>query len=338
MSVHATDVSKSNTKRQSGWGTTVPVLPHRVEWPTIAVAIAIWGGFALVVTQHDRLPTPLVVVLLAVLAAWYGSLQHEVIHGHPTPWRIVNTALAAVPLGLVVPFTAYRDSHLAHHAAPDLTVPGLDPESFYVDAATWERCGPVRRAALRSLRTLAGRVVLGPFVQAATCWRGLIRQAGSPRGAVALATHIAGVVVVMMLVGAAGLSPWVYMLGAAWLGGGLALVRSFVEHRWTAAGTRSAVVEAGPAMSLLFLNNNLHHSHHARPGIAWFRLPAAHRSMGGAAQAAEGAGLYAGYGEVVRRYLFRPFDAPVVRAAPPMASPSPVDASAAAMPQPATAR
>lgn len=312
------------------------VLPQRVEWPTVAVAVAIWGGGAAVLAFHERLPTLLTIAVLGVLAAWYGSLQHEVIHGHPTPWRTVNATLAAAPLGLVIPFSTYRHTHLAHHRAPELTEPGLDPESFHVSAATWDRCGPLRRATLRALRTLAGRMVLGPLVQAGACWTGLADDARrSPGGAIRLLNHLGGVVVVLLVVDAAGLAPWVYLVGVAWVGGALSLLRSFAEHRWTASGTRSAVVHASPVMALLYLNNNLHHTHHERPGAAWFRLPVEHRRLDASTAAARGAGVYAGYGEIVWRYLFRSFDEPVIR---PTALPSPDGASAAATPQPATAR
>ncbi len=312
------------------------MLPQRVEWPTVAVAVTIWGGGAAVLAVHERLPTLLTILILGVLAAWYGSLQHEVIHGHPTPWRSVNGALAGAPLGLVVPFSTYRATHLAHHRAPELTEPGLDPESFHVSAATWDRCGPLRRTALRALRTLAGRMILGPVVQAATCWTGLADDARkSPRGAIRLVTHLGGVAVVLLVVDAAGMAPWVYVVAVAWVGGALSLLRSFAEHRWTASGTRSAVVHAGPAMALLYLNNNLHHTHHERPGVAWFRLPVEHRRLDASTEAALGAGVYNGYGEVARRYLFRAFDAPVVTST---ASPSPVGASVASTPQPATAQ
>ena len=65
-------------------------------------------------------------------------------------------------------------------------------------------------------------------------------------------------------------------------------------------------------MSLLFLNNNLHLTHHERPGVPWYRLPGGTAALDGDAQAAAGAGLYAGYVDVARRYLFRPLDAAVV--------------------------
>ena len=70
--------------------------------------------------------------------------------------------------------------------------------------------------------------------------------------------------------------------------------------------------KAGPVTSLLFLNNNLHHTHHARPDLAWYLIPAAHSELGSDALAAAGAGLYeGGYLQVLRMYLVRPFHQPV---------------------------
>jgi fatty acid desaturase len=275
----------------------------------MAVAVAIAAGFAGVLTGHESLPTAVVIGALALLGAWYNSLQHEVIHGHPTPWTGVNAALATAPLGLVVPFAVYREIHLAHH-------PDLDPESFYVSAATWERCGPIRRAGLRAMRTLAGRLVLGPPAAAARWW-GRIVADRSPPAVARLFTHVAAVALVLLAVRASGLPIWVYLVGVVWCGGALSLLRSFVEHRRTESGTPSAVVRAGWFFSLLFLNNNLHHTHHVRPGVPWYALPDVHSRLDGVRAAAEGAGLYRGYKEVGRRYLFRPFDDLVV---PPTAS------------------
>ena len=82
----------------------------------------------------------------------------------------------------------------------------------------------------------------------------------------------------------AGVPPLLYIVGVAWVGGALTLLRSFAEHRWSPEGTRSAVVRSGPVMALLFLNNNLHFTHHERPGEPWYRLPAVHRTLDGDAR------------------------------------------------------
>lgn len=287
--------------------------PQRIEWPTLVVAAAIAGGFTAVFLVHHHLPLVVVVALLGTLSAWYGSLQHEVIHGHPTPWSWCNTALAIVPVDPVVPFRSYRDLHLAHHRTPWLTDPDLDPESFYVTRVMWQRAGPVHRVALRTSSTLAGRLLFGPIVMAARWLRRGMRGCRTRAGAARGLGHGIGVCAVLVVVDATGMSVVAYLVATVWVGPSLSLLRSFAEHRTTPTGTRSAVVRAGPLLSLLYLHNNLHHTHHVRPHLAWYRLPALHEAIDADRIAASGAGLYRGYGEVVRRYLVRPFDDPVHR-------------------------
>jgi len=127
------------------------------------------------------------------------------------------------------------------------------------------------------------------------------------------AVHLLTVTIVLWLIlGVAGLPLWEYAVGMVW--GGLALtnLRSFVEHRYTGdERSPSAVVRSNAFFSLLFLNNNLHHTHHALPGAAWYRLPRLHRELGSDALAEAGAGWYRGYAAIARQYLLRPFEGPV---------------------------
>ena len=289
------------------------MVPNRVEWPTIGVACCIAGGLTAVLYWHASIPPPAVVAALALLAAWYNSLQHEVVHGHPTPWRAVNTAIASLPVGLVVPFRWYRSTHLAHHRDEHLTDPTLDPESFYVSAVGWRSRGIARRGLLVVLTTLPGRLLLGPPVLTMRIGAAAVRRLRLQPVATAAsaARHLAGIAVVLAVVRASGLELWVYLLGACWLGWSISLVRSFAEHRFVDGGTRSAVVRAGPLASLLFLNNNLHLSHHAQPGVPWYELPEVHARLDADAAAAAGAGLYTSYVDVARRYAVRPFCRPV---------------------------
>ncbi len=171
-----------------------------MEWPTVAVASAIAAGLAATLALHERLPAVVEIVVLGVLAAWYGSLQHEVIHGHPTRWPRVNTALAIVPLDLVVPFRSYRTLHVAHHQTPDLTDPDDDPESWYVTAETWASAGRVQRWYISATRTLLGRLVLGPPVVAARWLAAGVRNLRTPAAVVRAAGHVAAVVAVLLVV------------------------------------------------------------------------------------------------------------------------------------------
>ena len=124
--------------------------------------------------------------------------------------------------------------------------------------------------------------------------------------------HLALVAVVLAIaVGWAGVPWYLYFLGFAYGGLSLTLLRSFAEHRAVASGSKTAVVRSGPVLSLLFLNNNLHHAHHAAPAAAWYRLPKLADRLGSDREAADGAGLYRGYRDVARHWLFRSFDQPV---------------------------
>jgi fatty acid desaturase len=171
---------------------------------------------------------------LAFVLTWHGSLQHETIHRHPTRWRPVNTALGWAPLALWLPYAIYRETHLRHHAASrrDLTHPGHDPESHYVVDGTLARCGPIRRAALRLNRTLAGRLVLGPAVVVLRLWHGELFRHSDRRRVNLWLRHAAGVAIVLGWVdGVCGISPLLYALAVIYPSISLALLRSFAEHR-----------------------------------------------------------------------------------------------------------
>ncbi len=297
-------------------------LPRRVgragsrtgpEWPTVAVAGAIAVLMGSLLTWGDRLPLPVTMALLAVTASWFGSLQHELVHGH-LGGGLVATVIAWIPISLWLPFDAYQRTHLRHHADELLTDPLQDPESFYVDRRAWESGRSWHRALLWCNRTLLGRLVIGPWLAIPAFWRielGHVRagtDGARRRWAIHLPLAVAWAVFVWQVT---AVPLWAYVLACVWFGTSITLIRSFAEHRWTAEGApRTAMVRANPLMALLFLNNNLHVTHHLRPGAPWYELPRLSDELGSDAIAAAGAGLYRGYGEIVRRFLVRPFCQP----------------------------
>ena len=284
------------------------------EWPTWLLMLAVYGGFALTTYFYHALPLWLALALGAWFVCWHSQLQHEALHGHPTPHAALNGALVLPSLWLWLPYPIYAESHLAHHATPSLTGPAEDPESFYVSAADWARAGPLRRALLWSQQTLAGRLVLGPWVQALTFWRSEIRRLiGGDRSHVAawLLHLLALVPLFYWLLVVCRIPLLDYVVIFAWPGTALALLRSFAEHRpVAAAGERTAIVEYGGPLALLFLYNNLHALHHERPGVAWYALPRHYRRERARLLAQNGGFVFRHYGEVVMRYMFRPKDSP----------------------------
>ena len=289
----------------------------RIEWPSIAVAAGVYGGFGLVTWWYQALPWWVVLPLGAYLVAWHGALQHEVVHGHPTPWLWVNELLVFPSLWLWLPFRLYRQTHLTHHNDAALTDPGEDPESNYVTKEDWARRGPLSRAWLWVLCTLAGRLAFMPMV---CFWRLMVSEIGrvvaGDRGHLKIwAMHILSCTLVFgWTAGVCGIPVMEYLVFFAYSGSALNLVRSFLEHQArTEVGERTAIVESGPIMSLLFLNNNLHTLHHLEPGTAWYRLPSRYRMYREAILEHNGGYLLPGYRWIFLLYLFRPKESPVHR-------------------------
>jgi fatty acid desaturase len=287
----------------------------RAEWPTLAVAVCVYGGFALTTYYFQQLPILLGTILGGVLLAWHGSLQHETIHGHPFASRRLNSLLGSVPLGLLIPYPIYRRTHLFHHrfGGRILTEPYVDPESFYLRPGQLaESSAPVRW--LRVLNTtLVGRLLFGPLVASAEFLAIEARQLASARGEWRIwGWHLLGVALVLAwVVGVCHIHPLLYLACFVYPGQSLTLLRSFAEHRANPEPSqRTAVVEANALLSLVFLYNNLHVVHHAWPSLPWYRLPAAWREMKArhADAPARSAGLVygGGYLEIAARYLIRP--------------------------------
>jgi fatty acid desaturase len=287
--------------------------PNRttIEWPTVVAIASFWLVFSATLVFGARLPALVAIGLLAVLGCFYLSLQHEVIHGHPTGFRWLNTVLVVVPLTLIEPFSTYRQTHIAHHAS-DLTNPLNDPESHYVSPEVWRRAGPFKRSMLHANRTLAVRMTLGPVRGTLRMWITEARAFHLSRVVrIRWSTHCVGAVLVVLVVRGAGLPLWIYLVGFVFGGTSLTALRSFLEHSAHESEPRSAVVDSNWFFGLLFLNNNLHYTHHAMPGAAWHRLPQLTRDMDAGVIVADGAGHYRGYFEIAKRHMFRSFCQPI---------------------------
>lgn len=286
-----------------------------VEWPTIALAVAVYGAFGLVTWNYAALPWWMVLPVGAYLVCLHGSLQHEAVHGHPTRWRWLNAAVVFPSLWLWLPHSLYRESHLAHHRDELLTDPLNDPESSYVTAAQWQAMGPLHRLVRRMMMTLAGRLLIGPAYYVALKARRLAKALVHGDGAYLAhwPLHIVSVAVVLVwVVGICRIPFGEYLLLFAYPGISLTLLRSYAEHR-AAEDTehRTAIVESGPVFALMFLNNNLHVVHHAQPGIPWYVLPAVYRANRDRLLAQNGDYLFHGYREIFRRFLLTPRGSPV---------------------------
>lgn len=293
-----------------------------VEWPTVLLAVFCYGTWlAAGVFLWPAYPVTTLAVL-AFTVALQSSLVHEVLHGHPTRNALVNEAFVFLPIGLVWPYRRFKTLHLRHHADERLTDPFDDPESYYKALWRHEELPAAMKFLLRVNNTMAGRFVLGPWLATIGFVVGDFRQvlAGDRAIRKAWLLHGAGLAVVLPVVmWGFGMPLWLYVLVPMWLGQSLIAIRTFAEHQWSEhPGGRTIIVERSP-LAFLFLNNNLHFVHHARPAVAWYKLPRMFREDRERWLKGNNGYVYPNYLALVKAYAFRakePVVHPVLRRAP----------------------
>jgi fatty acid desaturase len=279
-----------------------------VEWPTVAVIAIVYLVLGLLTWYHASLPWWLILPIGAYFAALHTSLQHEVLHGHPTRHRRLNEALVFLTPSLWMPFRRYKETHLAHHNDLNLTDPVKDPESYYMLPETWAALPGVKRTLYQWNNTLAGRMIMGPAISIIQFWGAELADVlrGDRNKAFAWAQFaVACALTLTWVITICGMPFWKYCVLVAYPGISLALVRSFCEHQATeSVDHRTIIVEANPFWSLLFLNNNLHVVHHEKPALAWYKLPALYRAEKQRFLVKNNGYTMNGYNEIFRRFAF----------------------------------
>lgn len=285
---------------------------HAIEWPTLTLIAATYAAWVALLFCSTWLPWPLIAVLGSAVVCLHGSLQHEVVHGHPTPWQGLNQLLVALPIALWLPFLLYRREHRKHHAVSELTCPNEDPESAYVSREQWQRLPAFLKGVLNLNQTLLGRVTLGPFIVCFRAWWSAVANCfgGRPADRAIWLRHVLTVCFMLWVINAVFAIPaHHYALLFALPGLSLTLVRSFIEHQPGDDGNDATVTVAsrGP-LAFLFLYNNFHWWHHQEPTLSWFRLASVARE--GTRELPRTARVLNGYGQVLRQYALHRRDKP----------------------------
>lgn len=317
--ISSLNFSGMNSPRNNSLKPTVHS-PRGTEWPTWLLIAFIYGGWLAALAWYAQNASLWAVAALAVIAAWYMSLQHELVHHHPTRHMEINRALGLLPIAVWYPFDVYRRSHLAHHRDERLTYPGQDPESNYLDPEDFAQRSAPLRAILVAQRTSLGRFLISPaFAVFHLLWP--LRRASYWRSRTLRwiwAQHLALLLAMLWAVERwTGMSPLVYLLGVGYPGLGLALLRSLYEHRPAAVPAHRIVVnEAGWLWRLLYLNNNYHAVHHAQPDLPWYAIPQAYWAQRDSFVAGTGGFLVPGYAWLWLRHALTPIDHPAQETRP----------------------
>ena len=291
------------------------ILKSPGDWRTLIIAVLVYGGWLATVFLHKQMPWWATFALLTWFGAWHLSLQHELVHGHPFRNSKLNAALASLSLTMWVPFLSFKRDHISHHNTT-LTHPKFDTESYYSMPEQWQHSGRFLRSIYWANRTIAFRLTVWSVFSTvqyffADAWRA-IRNVDNARSAWAL--HIPGLIAVTYIVNnLAGMSMVEYLIGGVFASHSLNMMRSFAEHKTLGdESTRTAMIDAGRVMSLLMLNNNLHIAHHDEPSAPWYKVPEVAERLNAFERAQKINALYkGGYGELLRRFTFKPYDQPV---------------------------
>lgn len=286
-----------------------------IDGPTWAVAVVLYGAWFLLVWYNAILPWWIIMPVGAYLVAWHFSLQHEAIHSFRGVPAWLRFAVVFPPIGLWFPYPLYRKSHSTHHRDINLTTPGVDTESYYVRKEDWERMSGFRRGLLLANQTLAGRLVLGPWLR---LWTLVVRETRRVREGdfshlPHWAIHAVAVGLLFWFISGVCKFPWwQYCLLVAYPGLSLGLLRAFTEHRAAEdSQERTASVESNPVFGVLFLYNNLHVAHHLKPTMPWYEIPRYYRDNRAELLASNAEFVYPGYAVLVRRFLLKPVFSPV---------------------------
>ncbi|MDR3399298.1 MAG: fatty acid desaturase [Pandoraea sp.] len=283
---------------------------QRYEAPTLVLALLLYSSWAILVRWHAAVPGWLLFLLGGYIAQLHFSLQHEAIHAMRHLPKRLRWALVWPPLNLWLPYPMYHRSHSTHHVNFHLTHPEKDTESVYHSPSTWGRYGRFWRAIYLANQTLAVRLLFGPFLRLYKLVRNeVIKLAkGNFSDLRIWLIHLISILPILYyVISVCHMGLGEYLLYFVYPGMMLGQLRTFTEHRWgDSPHERVAIVESNSVFGILYLYNNLHYIHHKSPTMPWYEIPGHFRRNRHAAVQGNGNFYYRGYGQIARRYLFRP--------------------------------
>ncbi len=286
----------------------LPKAPDATEWPTLAIIVLVYFAFTVLTLNYHALPWWLTMPLAGYILALFGSLQHEVLHGHPTPRQWLNELLIFPSLVVWIPYPVYKESHLTHHNDQNLTDPKVDPESYYQEPHRWAFYPRWVRSYYYFYNTFTGRLLWGPVHLAVSLFyrEFFAMMRGDVKKIQIWILHLISCALVFYWVSGICRIPWYeYLIFFVYPGLSLTLMRSYLEHEAVARPEhRSVIVESNPIISLMFLNNNLHAIHHKHPGMSWYTIAQMWKSERTQVLSENNNYYYKGYGNIAWRYGF----------------------------------
>lgn len=278
------------------------------EAPSVALLVVCYLLFVGITIHAAQIGVLIAISLLIPVLVLHSSLQHEFIHGHPTQSQFINDLLVSLPIGLLVPYLRFKDTHLAHHFDPNLTDPYDDPESNYMDPEMWQLKPKWAKIICNFNNTLLGRMLVGPFLGLCTFYYSdaLVMTKRNMRIIMSYIHHMIGLLVIAFWMNEFATLPlWGYLV-ASYFAMSILKIRTFLEHKaHERAAQRTVIIEDRGPLALLFLNNNFHAVHHCDPKLVWHKLPARYQARKNTYLKRNGHYQFSSYWTVCKAYFFK---------------------------------
>jgi len=256
---------------------------------------------------------PLSPLFLVFILTFHGSVQHELIHGHPTNSQKINDLLACPALGLWSPYSVYKNSHLAHHEDANLTIPEVDPESYFISIEKWDTLSKLRQKFALFNMTLFGRLFLGPLWYFINLKKQLLVSFNKPfsKDFLIWFSHELMTIALLFIVWYIFGVHYLIYIACAYFAHSLTMLRSFYEHRPSSnPNHRSLIMKTILPLNILFLNNNYHFVHHKNPKMSWYSIPKEYKVNFEKYNHLNGNFIEKGYFKWFKNYLFKPVTKP----------------------------
>ncbi len=240
-----------------------------IEWRTLFLIILIWFIEIILYIFGGNLPWYIILPILTLCIAQQLSLQHEILHGHPTNIRLVNDILGWLQFGIIWNYQQFKRLHLIHHNDYNLTHPTKDPESFFNYLSDYEKKSWFSKKILMINQYIWGRMLLNPLLGGIHHYRQMF---GHSKYWFNTACHFLVFAVFFMILARYNFPIEIFLI-ASYFAVSLISVRSFMEHRLhTDPNGRIIAVEDYGFWGQLFLNNNFHIVHHQHPKMPWYLI------------------------------------------------------------------
>ncbi|WP_421780262.1 fatty acid desaturase [Kiloniella litopenaei] len=249
------------------------LLRDRAEWRTVLLIVFCYSFLGLMLLNPFDVPLIIQILIIIPLITLHSSLQHECIHGHPFESEKLNDAIVIIPVGLLVPYLRFKETHIKHHQNASISDPYEDPESGYQDLEIWENRPEWVKRIFNFNNTLFGRMLIGPTLSVIGFALYELNNGDKKTLLIWLMHFVMSASVITFVYVLSDMPVWAYFI-CSYFAYSLLMVRTFLEHQaHESMRARTVIVEDTGFFSFLFLNNNLHVVHHAYPTVAWYKLP-----------------------------------------------------------------